>query len=103
MGEIIRQKVAKCLPLKELILESAAQSNILPIISTCNVQCRFCSNRQNPPLAETLSMPPVSLELVDEALSLMDPGKPVVIGESVTRLTEGEPFVHPGVRIYLKR
>lgn len=103
MGEIVRQKVAKCLPLKELILESAARSNILPIISTCNVQCRFCSNRQNPPQAETLSMPPVSLELVDEALSLMDPGKPVVIGESVTRLTEGEPFIHPEVRDILEK
>lgn len=31
-------------------------------------------------------------------LSLMDPGRPVVIGESVTRVMEGEPFTHPHIR-----
>jgi len=86
------------LSIKQLVLESAARSNILPLISTCNVQCKFCSHRQNPPLTEALSMPPVNTGLVREALDLMDPKKPVVIGESVTRLMEGEPFLHPRIK-----
>ncbi|MFZ5634480.1 MAG: DUF512 domain-containing protein [Bacillota bacterium] len=83
---------------KELLLESAARSNILPVISTCNVRCKFCSHGQNPPTAEALKMPAITMELADEALSLMNPGKPVVIGESVTRLMEGEPFTHPRIK-----
>ncbi len=102
MGEIVRQKAVK-MTVKELVLESAARSNILPIISTCNVRCRFCSHGQNPPSAETLRMPPISMDLLDEAVSLMDPEKPVVIGESATRLMEGEPFLHPKFGDILKK
>ncbi len=97
MGEIVRQTAPK-MTVKELVLESAARSNILPVISTCNVWCRFCSHGQNPAPADIRRMPAIGIELVEEALSLMDPAKPVVIGESVTRLIEGEPFVHPGFR-----
>lgn len=98
MGEIVRQKVPQKMTWRELVLESAALSNILPVISTCNVRCRFCSHGQNPPGTESLGMPPISMEVLEEALSLMDPKRPVVIGESVTRLMEGEPFVHPRIR-----
>ncbi|MCL6612704.1 MAG: DUF512 domain-containing protein [Peptococcaceae bacterium] len=101
MGEIVRQKAPE-MTVKDLVLESAARSNILPVISTCNVRCRFCSHGQNPPSVETRRMPAISMDLVDEALTLMDPGKPVVIGESVTRLMEGEPFVHPRFREILE-
>lgn len=97
MGEIVRQTVPK-MAVNDLVLESAARANILPVISTCNVRCKFCSHEQNPPGAEALKMPAISMDLAEKALSLMDPGKPVVIGESVTRLMEGEPFVHPRIR-----
>lgn len=102
MGEIVRQNAGK-MTVKELVLESAARSNILPVISTCNVRCRFCSHGQNPPSAIAWRMPPISMDLLDEALSLMDPEKPVVIGESVTRLMEGEPFLHPRFRDILEK
>ncbi|MCL6476878.1 MAG: radical SAM protein, partial [Peptococcaceae bacterium] len=101
MGEIVRQNMPE-IAVKELLLESAARSNILPVISTCNVGCKFCSHGQNPPAAEVLKMPAITMKLADEALSLMDPGKPVVIGESVTRLIEGEPFTHPRIKDILR-
>lgn len=98
MGEIVQTELSE----KWLLLESAARSNILPITSICNIRCKFCSHYQNPLSVETRRMPPVSMELLNEALSLMDPLKPVVIGESVTRLIEGEPFSHPKIREILK-
>ncbi|MHB8156173.1 MAG: DUF512 domain-containing protein [Desulfocucumaceae bacterium] len=97
MGESVQRMVSKS-DLKVLLLEIGALSNILPINSTCNVWCKFCSHGQNPPKVETYRIPAVSLDLAGQALALMDPGKPVVIGESVTRLMEGEPFVHPQIR-----
>lgn len=81
-----------------MLLESAARNNILPVISTCNVRCKFCSHGQNPASVESVKLPPISLELLEQALSLIDPEKPVVIGESATRLIEGEPFTHPRFR-----
>ncbi|MFZ5650211.1 MAG: DUF512 domain-containing protein [Bacillota bacterium] len=93
MGEITPQELSKTF-IKGILLENAALYNILPVISTCNVRCKFCSHGQNPPGVKSFNMPPIPMELVNEALSLMDPRKPVVIGESVSRLMEGEPFLH---------
>jgi len=101
VGEIVRRAMSKE-SVKAMMIENAAISNILPVISNCNVQCKFCSHAQNPYLVETEKMPPISLDLVQQALSLMDPRKPVVIGESVTRLMEGEPFLHPEFRQILQ-
>ncbi|MFZ5647406.1 MAG: radical SAM protein, partial [Bacillota bacterium] len=97
MGEIVRRTLSKT-SIKGILLENAALYNILPVVSTCNVRCKFCSHGQNPPGVKAFKMPPVPMELVDEALSLMDPRKPVVIGESVSRLMEGEPFLHSRIK-----
>lgn len=78
-----------------LLYHSAAKSNILPITSTCNVRCVFCSHHQNPPGVESYRIPPLTIDEVKQALSFMDANKPVVIGESVTKIMEGEPLTHP--------
>ncbi|MTI80286.1 MAG: DUF512 domain-containing protein [Firmicutes bacterium] len=80
---------------ESLLYHSASQSNILPITSTCNVRCIFCSHRQNPPRTESYRIPPLTMEQVKTAISFMDPDIPVVIGESVTKIMEGEPLTHP--------
>lgn len=87
--------------LAQLILESAHQSNILPLTSTCNVRCVFCSHRQNPPGIEIYQLPPRSPEEIRETLDFIDPLKKIVIGESVTRIIEGEPFTHPEIKTVL--
>ncbi|MFZ5597063.1 MAG: DUF512 domain-containing protein [Bacillota bacterium] len=84
--------------IKGMLLENAARSNILPVFSTCNVQCIFCSHRQNPPAVKVHRITPAGMEFVRDALSLMERGKPVVIGESVTTVIEGEPFLHPRIK-----
>lgn len=101
MGGIVQTKLSER-EAKWLLLGSAMRSNILPITSICNIRCKFCSHNQNPLSVETRRMPPISMDLINEAISFMDPLKPVVIGESVTRLIEGEPFFHPRIREILK-
>lgn len=100
MGEIAAKKDGGYV--RGIILAEAAGGNILPLTSACNVRCVFCSHRQNPPGVEVYRIAPLSLVEVEQALSFMDPEKPVVIGESVTRIIEGEPFTHPAVREILQ-
>ncbi|MEG6616611.1 DUF512 domain-containing protein [Peptococcaceae bacterium 1198_IL3148] len=81
--------------IESLLYHAAAKSNILPITSTCNVRCVFCSHHQNPANVESYRVAPLTIDQVKQALSFMDASKPVVIGESVTKIMEGEPFTHP--------
>ncbi|MBO8137105.1 MAG: DUF512 domain-containing protein [Desulfotomaculum sp.] len=81
--------------IESLLFYSAAQSNILPITSACNVRCIFCSHHQNPPEVESYRIPPLGMDQVRQAVEFLDESKPVVIGESTTRIMEGEPLTHP--------
>ncbi|MDN5325891.1 MAG: hypothetical protein PWP41_587 [Moorella sp. (in: firmicutes)] len=78
-----------------LALVTASRYNILPLTSTCNLACLFCSHRQNPPGVETWRLPPLKGEEVDNLLDYLDGDRKIVIGESATRLIEGEPLTHP--------
>lgn len=82
-------------PAPEWELAAAAARGILPVTSACNVRCLFCSHRQNPPGLETYFLPHQSLAAIKERAALLDPEKPIVVGESVTRILEGEPFLNP--------
>ncbi len=79
----------------QLALVTASRYNILPLTSTCNLSCVFCSHRQNPPGVETWPLPPLKSEEVNTLLDYLDGNRKIVIGESATRLTEGEPLTHP--------
>ncbi|WP_051412095.1 DUF512 domain-containing protein [Halonatronum saccharophilum] len=80
-----------------LALLSAQDRNILPITSICNVRCLFCSHRGNPKGIETYSLGHRPLEEIKDLIEFLDEDKKVVIGESITRICEGEPFTHPQV------
>lgn len=81
--------------IESLIYYSAQQANILPITSVCNVRCVFCSHRQNPPGVKSYRIPPLTIQQIRQTIEFMDAEKPVVIGESVTKIMEGEPLTHP--------
>jgi len=83
---------------EHLIYESVFEANILPLTSVCNVRCIFCSHRQNPPGTEIFSIPHLPREKVQDLLEYISPGEKIVIGESVTRIIEGEPFTHPEIK-----
>jgi NifB/MoaA-like Fe-S oxidoreductase len=81
---------------QRILFESVA-ANTLPLTSSCNVHCVFCSHRNNPPGVKAYRIPPRSLEDVKKDLCALDPAKPIIIGESATKIIEGEPFTHPAL------
>ncbi len=83
-------------PSIEALLYQAEKDGILPITSECNMGCAFCSNHFNPPTCEVRTIGRRSLEEIKESLPWLQAASgPVVIGESVTRINEGEPLTHP--------
>ncbi len=82
---------------KYLLLKTVQQNNILPVTSICNMNCLFCSHHFNPPGIETYRYGTLSLDLIIELIEYLSPGKPVVLGESATKIIEGEPFSHPQI------
>ncbi|MDT3701320.1 MAG: DUF512 domain-containing protein [Thermincola sp.] len=78
-----------------LLYESAYRGNIIPITSVCNVSCVFCSHRQNPPEIQIYRIKPLNPGQVEEILQFISPEQKIVIGESVTRIIEGEPLTNP--------
>jgi len=89
--------------LKAAVLQSTAESNILPLTSRCNLHCVFCSHRQNPPGVESVYLPERPVADVVESFDYIDPKRKVLIGESATRIMEGEPFTHPDLMEILRR
>lgn len=87
----------------QLAIFTVSKYNILPLTSTCNLKCIFCSHHQNPKEVETFSMPPLEMEQVEALLDFLDNAKKIVIGESATRLIEGEPFTHPDIIKILRK
>jgi len=85
-------------PSIEALLYQAQKEGILPLTSRCNMACVFCSNGYNPPTCEIFTIPPRDLDEVRETLPWLGATRgPIVIGESVTRINEGEPFTHPHI------
>ncbi|HHV71350.1 MAG TPA: radical SAM protein [Clostridia bacterium] len=82
---------------QELILRSVQKYNILPITSVCNAACLFCSHRQNPKGVQVYWINHRSLEQVKEAMEFLSGDRKIVIGESATKIIEGEPFCHPEI------
>ncbi len=76
-------------------LAEAESAGILPLTSACNVACLFCSNRANPPAVRTFATGPRPVEAIGAALDRLSGFDTVVIGESASRVNEGEPLTHP--------
>lgn len=81
-----------------LVYESAHRGNILPLTSVCNVSCVFCSHQQNPPDIQTYKTGHRNLQQIEDTLQFITAEKKIVIGESVTKVIEGEPFTHPMIK-----
>ena len=80
---------------KQLLLQTAHKFNILPVTSICNISCIFCSHKQNPSNVQVDSFGNLSIETIDLLLPFLDKKKKIIIGESATKLIEGEPFCNP--------
>lgn len=77
---------------------SAERRGVLPLTSQCPFACVFCSNRYNPRGLQVYHIGPRPMEEIQAHLEAMPPDlERVVIGESATRVNEGEPFSHPQI------
>lgn len=83
--------------MKESLYRTVHSHNILPLTSRCNTACIFCSHRQNPDKIETIRVEPLSWEEIEDLAIFLSPDKKIVLGESATRIIEGEPFTHPQI------
>lgn len=81
----------------EYILKIAQGTNILPVTSACTTGCVFCSHRNNPPGMDTYCLPALSFEEIEGILEFMDGRRKIVIGESASRIIEGEPFLREDI------
>ena len=80
-----------------LLLETASRDNVLTLTTACSTNCIFCSHNQNPDGIEAFYIKNIDLNQADEIISLLDKKKKVIIGESTTRICEGEPFIHKNI------
>ncbi|MEW5784721.1 MAG: radical SAM protein [Bacillota bacterium] len=89
--------------LQKLLVEAVRDHNVLPLTGRCNLSCCFCSHGQNPPGTQAYDFPAVEEWRLLELAAYLDPAKKIVIGESATRLREGEPLTHPQFTAILKQ
>ncbi|WP_010244829.1 radical SAM protein [Acetivibrio cellulolyticus] len=79
---------------KDYIINTVYRTNILPVISACNTSCVFCSHKQNPEGVEVYRLDKLSLADFEEIIEFLSPDRKIIIGESATRIVEGEPLLH---------
>ena len=87
---------------EEILFKTVKEDNILPITSICKLNCIFCSHKNNPPEVETYSFGHLDFALIKTMIEFLNPEQPVFIGESASKIIEGEPFVHPDIYQILK-
>ncbi|MGM0601845.1 MAG: DUF512 domain-containing protein [Bacillota bacterium] len=82
---------------EKLLFDTVERDNILPLTSRCSLNCIFCSHKNNPPEVKTHAFGDLELDLIKQLAEFINPQKPLFIGESATRIIEGEPFLHPKI------
>jgi NifB/MoaA-like Fe-S oxidoreductase len=89
--------------LQSLLVEAVREHNVLPLTGICNLSCIFCSHKHNPPQTRAYSFLPLPGNVWSDLVQYLDPGRKIIIGESATRLREGEPFTHPAILDIIKK
>ncbi len=87
---------------ESIIIQIMQKYNILPFTSQCDSNCIFCSHKNNPSELVTWHTNHRRYENIIDSLDFLDNRKKIVIGESATKLIEGEPFLHPQIIDVLK-
>lgn len=80
-----------------LLMWSASRLNVLPVSGRCNLRCVYCSHQGNPPELLLPRLPIMTKDELAEAIRFLDPARKIVIGESATRISEGEPLLYPEI------
>lgn len=80
-----------------LLLETVSKDNILVLTTSCSTSCIFCSHLQNPAEIDAYYVDKLSREQIDTLIEFLDAERKIVIGESATRICEGEPFLREDI------
>lgn len=83
------------------IIATVARTNVLPVISKCNTSCIFCSHRQNPDGLKVFRLPELTLKDFEIITDFLSPERKIIIGESATRIIEGEPLLYKDIEAVL--
>jgi MoaA/NifB/PqqE/SkfB family radical SAM enzyme len=75
-----------------MLLEAASRYNILTLTTSCAAACVFCSHHQNPKEVEAYYINKLTREDAENLVEFLDGNSKITIGESATRICEGEPF-----------
>lgn len=75
-----------------MLLEAASRYNILTLTTSCAAACVFCSHHQNPEEVEAYYVNKLTREEAENLVEFLDGNSKITIGESATRICEGEPF-----------
>jgi MoaA/NifB/PqqE/SkfB family radical SAM enzyme len=75
-----------------MLLEAASRYNILTLTTSCAAACVFCSHHQNPKDVEAFYVNKLTWEEAENLVEFLDGNSKITIGESATRICEGEPF-----------
>ena len=75
-----------------MLLEAASRYNILTLTTSCAAACVFCSHHQNPKEVEAYYINKLTMEEAENLVEFLDGNSKITIGESATRICEGEPF-----------
>lgn len=86
-----------------LLLQSASRDNILTLTTSCSTACCFCSHHQNSSEVEAFFVNRLTEEETAALIDFLDGGRKIVIGESATRICEGEPFLCDNIFKILER
>lgn len=86
----------------DYILKTVRENNILPVTSACSGGCIFCSHGNNPEGTEIFNLPSLTIEEIKGMAELLDGDKKIIIGESASRIIEGEPFIRKDMLEILK-
>jgi len=77
------------------LLIDAVRRGVMPVTSVCNMGCVFCSHRYNPEGVQVARVGHRPLGDVLEDVRYLPRRGRIVLGESATRVIEGELFTHP--------
>lgn len=85
--------------IEEYILYSEAEQNVLPLGFSCDANCVFCSHKNIEPHSHLYGFTRYSRssEEIAAHAEFLDPEKPVLIGDSATKISEGEPFLRKDI------
>ncbi len=96
--------MSKIIPIEQYIIHSEAEQNVLPLGFLCHNRCIFCSHKniEKNSYLNNFCLYKRDIDEIADHIKFLNPSKRVIIGESATKIFEGEPFMRPDIADILK-